>query len=138
LLVIAPALNSRLRYWLSDEDEARRSAYLRLADSLERLRAAGFEAVGRIGDPDPMQAIADALHEYGADQIVISTRREGRSHWLVRDVVERARRRFAQPVVQVVVEQRENSALYPLTSPKPQRRPGAKNAVTARAQEAGT
>ena len=31
VLVIAPALNSRLRYWLSDEDEARRAAGVRLA-----------------------------------------------------------------------------------------------------------
>src|SRR5262249_55112073 len=95
VLVIAPALNSRLRHWLSDEDQARRNAGLRLAESLVHLRAAGIEASGRIGDPDPMQAIDDALHEYAADQIVIPVRRDGRSHWLVRDVVERARRRFA-------------------------------------------
>jgi len=99
VLVIAPALNSRLRYWLSDEDEARRGADLRLAESLDRLRAAGIEAAGRIGDSDPVQAIGDALREFGAQQIVITRQREGRSHWLARDAVERARRRFALPVV---------------------------------------
>src|SRR5262245_47912519 len=137
VLVIAPALNSRLRYWLSDEDKARRSAGLRLAESLARLRAAGIEAAGRIGDADPVQAIADALHEYGADQILIPTRRDGRSHWLARKVVERARRRFAQPVVQVVVERSENTVL-PASAPKPRRKPAAKSAILYRAQEAGT
>jgi hypothetical protein len=137
VLVVAPALNSRLRYWLSDEDEARRSAGLRLAESLARLRAAGIEAAGRIGDSDPMQAIADALHEYRADQIVIPTRRGGRSHWLARDVVELARRRFGQPVVQVVVEQGEKS-VPPSSARKLRRTPVATSAVTPRAQEAGT
>jgi hypothetical protein len=138
VLVVAPALNSRLRYWLSDEDEARRSADLRLTESLEHLRAAGIDAAGRIGEPDPVQAIADALHEYAADQIVIPTRRDGHAHWLVRDVVERARRRFTQPVVQVAVEQGENLALYPASSLKPRRPSAAESAVIPRAQEAGT
>jgi hypothetical protein len=138
VLVIAPALNSRLRYWLSDEDQARRSACLRLAESLERLRAAGIEAAGRIGDPDPVQAITDALHEYSADLILIPSEREGRSHWLARDLVERAQRRFGQPIVQIVVEQSDNSAIVPPYTSKAQRKPSAKRAVTRRTQEAGT
>jgi hypothetical protein len=99
VLVIAPALNSRLRYWLSDEDEARRGADLRLAEYLQGLHAAGIAASGRVGDPDPVQAIGDALREFDAQQIVIPRRRGGRPHWLARDTVERARRRFALPVV---------------------------------------
>ena len=99
VLVIAPALNSRLRYWLSDEDGARRDADLRLAESLDCLNAVGIAAAGRIGDPDPVQAIGDALREFGAQQIVIPRQRAARPHWLVRDVVDRARRRFALPVV---------------------------------------
>src|SRR5262245_31349373 len=79
VLVIAPALNSRLRHWLSDEDDARRIARLRLDASLQHLRAAGIEAEGRVGDPDPLFAITDALHEFGAHEIVIATHREGPS-----------------------------------------------------------
>jgi hypothetical protein len=111
VLVIAPALNSRLRHWLSDEDEARRGAGLRLAASLEHLSAAEIEAEGLVGDADPLQAITDALHEFAAHEIVIATHPEGRSHWLTRDLVGRARRRFAQPVVHVVVEPSEGSML---------------------------
>jgi hypothetical protein len=41
VLIVAPALNSRLRHWVSDEDEARAAAEERLTRSLERLRADG-------------------------------------------------------------------------------------------------
>ena len=44
--VIAPALNSRIRHWLSDEDEARRRAHLRLAASrVSALRGSRRTAV---------------------------------------------------------------------------------------------
>jgi hypothetical protein len=109
--VIAPALNSRLRHWLSDEDEARRDAGLRLDATLEGLRAVGIKAEGRIGDADPLLAIADALHQFDAEQIVIATRPQARSHWLTRDLVARATRQFSRPVVQVVGEPSDVSAL---------------------------
>jgi len=99
--VIAPALNSRLRHWLSDEDEARRNAARLLADELESLSAAGIEADGHVGDADPLQAIADALHQFGAGEIVIADQPSRRSHRLTRDLVGRARRRFAQIVVHI-------------------------------------
>jgi hypothetical protein len=99
--VIAPALNSRLRHWLSDEDAARSSADLRLTASLDSLCAAGFEADGRVGDADPLQAIADALFEFRAEEIVIATRETRRPHWATRDLVKRTRRRFAHAVVHV-------------------------------------
>jgi hypothetical protein len=107
--VIAPALNSRLRYWLSDEDASRRSAALRLYAGLESLCAAGIEADGQVGDADPLQAIADALYRFGAGEIVIATQSNRRFHWLMRDLVGRARRRFAEMIVHVVIEPREDA-----------------------------
>jgi hypothetical protein len=109
--VIAPALNSRLRHWMSDEDEARRGAGLRLDASLEGLWAAGIGAEGVIGDADPLLAIADALRQFEAQQIVVATRPESRARWLSRDLVGRASRRFALPVVQVVGEPSDDSEL---------------------------
>ncbi len=102
--VIAPALNSRLRHWVSDEDEAHRSAGDRLAACLARLRNAGLDARGSVGDADPLQALADGLHFFPADEIIIATHPEGRSHWLARNLVDRARSRFAQPILHVVVD----------------------------------
>jgi hypothetical protein len=53
VLVVAPALNSRLRHWLSDSDEAREAARARLSRCLSRLAQRGVEANGMIGDSDP-------------------------------------------------------------------------------------
>src|SRR5207237_1373404 len=48
VLVIAPALNSRLRHWISDEDDARRTAGLRLGRCLQLLGARGIAANGSV------------------------------------------------------------------------------------------
>jgi len=98
VLVVAPALNSRLRHWLSDEDAARRKAAKRAAVCVDRLERAGVHAQGRVGDADPLQAIADALPTFAADEIVIAARAE-RSHGLADELAARARRRFALPVL---------------------------------------
>jgi len=104
VLVVVPALNSPLRHWASDEDNARASAADRLEQSLQWLREAGVEAAGEVGDGDPLQAMEDALRTFGADEIVISTHPEGKSHWLERGVVQKARERFAVPITHVVTD----------------------------------
>jgi hypothetical protein len=104
VLVVTPALNSPVRHWTSDEDRARAQAQQRLEASLERLGRAGIDARGEVGDGDPLQAIEDALRTFGADEVIISTHPEGRSHWLERGVVSGARERFAVPITHVVVD----------------------------------
>jgi hypothetical protein len=104
VLVVSPALNSPLKHWVSDEDGARAAAAERLQESLVKLRSLGINAEGEVGDADPLQAIEDALRTFGADEIIISTHPEGRSHWLERGVVEAARERFSPPVTHVVVD----------------------------------
>jgi hypothetical protein len=104
VLVVTPALNSPLRHWVSDEDDARAAAQERLDSSLAKLADAGVVARGEVGDGDPLQAMEDALRTFGADEIIISTHPEGRSNWLERGVVEKARERFAVPITHVVVD----------------------------------
>jgi hypothetical protein len=104
VLVVTPALNSRLRHWISDVDAARRRAEERLQECLDRLAAYGVDARGLVGDADPLQAIGDALKLFAADELIIATHPEGRSHWLERDLVRRARSRYPQPVRHVVVD----------------------------------
>src|SRR5204862_3794958 len=82
VLVVTPALNSPVRHWTSDEDRARAEAQQRLEASLETLGRAGIDARGEVGDGDPLQAIEDALRTFGADEVIISTHPERRSHWL--------------------------------------------------------
>ena len=104
VLVVAPALNSRLRHWTSDDDHARADAEARLRRCLASLDGAGISTEGVVGDEDPLQAIADVLRGFDADELVIATHPEERSHWLARRVVERARKRFGLPVLHVVVD----------------------------------
>jgi nucleotide-binding universal stress UspA family protein len=96
VLVVAPSLNSRLRHWLSDEDDARRRAEERVAAVVGRLERRGVRAEGRVGDPDPLLAIADALALFPADEIVIAAGPEGSTN-LADALVSRARDRFALP-----------------------------------------
>lgn len=104
ILVVAPALNSPVRHWVSDQDTARAAAQERVRTSVERLAGTGLTVRGEVGDAEPLQAIEDALRSFGADEVVLSTHPEGRSNWLEQGLVERARERFAVPITHVVVD----------------------------------
>lgn len=102
VLVVCPALNSRVRTWTSDEDGAREAAAERLQAALEALEGVGLRVRGEIGDGDPLQALEDALRSFSADAIIISTHPPGSSNWLEQGVVEAARARYDVPVTHVV------------------------------------
>ncbi len=104
VLVVTPALNSRIRHWTSDEDHAREDAQARLDVSVSSLAGAGVKVRGQVGDDDPIQAIDDALRAFPADEIVISTHPQGRSNWLEKGVVERARERYQCSITHVIVD----------------------------------
>jgi GABA permease len=111
VLVVCPALNSPIRHWTSDEDHAHALAQERLDESLAALGGQGIEATGEVGDADPIQAIDDALRTFDPDEIVISTHPPGRSNWLEKEVVSRARERYPLPITHVVVDlERERGA----------------------------
>ena len=98
VLVVAPALNSWLRHWMSDDDGARLRAQKRLSTWVDRLERRGVRVTGRIGDADPLLAIADALPTFPADEIIIAGQRE-RPPKLFDELVTRARDRFALPIL---------------------------------------
>ncbi|CAB4686003.1 MAG: hypothetical protein F2663_01440 [Actinobacteria bacterium] len=102
--VVAPALNSRLRHWASDIDRARREAERRLRRCIERLELEGITAQGWVGDSNPMQALTDALQITKVDEVLIATHPEGRSNWLERGLVDRARAAVDLPLMHVVVD----------------------------------
>lgn len=64
----------------------------RLDQELARLREAGAEADGEVGDSRPLHAIRDALAREQADEIIVSTLPHRLSRWLVTDLPHRARR----------------------------------------------
>ncbi len=102
--VVCPALNSRLKTWVSDEDPARAAAQRRLGATLERLSSVGIDARGDIGDVDPLVAVEDAVRSFGPSELVVSTHPEGRSNWLERGVVDALRERYDVPLTHVVVD----------------------------------
>ena len=83
----------------------------RLERALEELRAAGIEATGHIGDPEPVTAALNAVHDEQVDEIIVSTFPEGTSDWLGRDVVGRVEQCTERPVTHVVVAPAEAQEL---------------------------
>ncbi len=59
---------------------------------------------GVVGDPDPVDAVLDALKEFPADEVVVSTLPHALSHWLRRDVPGRLRKACEVPVTHVAAE----------------------------------
>ena len=95
VLVVAPALNSWLRRWASDDSRARCLAAARVRAYLERFELRGVHAEGRVGDPDPLLAIADALTTFPADEILIVGDEQAIPR--AEELALRARTRFALP-----------------------------------------
>jgi hypothetical protein len=109
VLVVAPALNRRLAHWLSDLRQARMRAQERLAVSLAALAAAEVEAIGRVGDTDPVQAAEDTLASFPAQEVIfVTTEDEGG------DEVAEVRKRLDRPLTHLVAG---GSAPAPSTPP---------------------
>jgi hypothetical protein len=105
VLVLTPALTgSRAAHWASDLDEAIEHARQRNELTVQTIQEAGLRARGQVGDSDPNVAIEDALLEYPADEIIISTHPPERSRWLERGVVDRAREEIDLPITHVIVD----------------------------------
>lgn len=104
VLVVAPALISKMRWLMADPDPAIRRAEEIQEETVQRLDEDGIDAAGDTGESDPLLAIQDALQTYPADQIVLFTHRQGKRNWLEDGVVEDAKARFDPPVSHIVVE----------------------------------
>lgn len=102
VLVVAPALNSRLRFLASDPDGAIERAEEVQEESVQQMNEEGLDAAGDTGESDPIQAIQDALATFRAEEIVLCTHREGKRNWLEDGVVDEAKERFADRQVRHV------------------------------------
>ena len=104
VLVVAPALNSKIKFFTSDTDEAIERAEAVQEETVERLDEGGIDAAGDTGEEDPLLALQDALTTFDADEIVLFTHAGGTRNWLEEGVVEQAKERFEAPVTHLVVE----------------------------------
>lgn len=104
VLVVAPRLHRRrIDHWLSSgEERTRAAATARLDATVSAL--AGLSVEGRLGDPDPLMALDDAVREFRPDEVIVSTHPPGRSQWLERRLVQEARDRYAVPVTHLTVD----------------------------------
>jgi hypothetical protein len=119
-VVVPPLVSSRLEHLAHDVDAAIAEANERLDRSLAAMAAAGLDARGEVGDHhDPNEAIEDALREFPADEVVISTHPPARSKWLERGVVERAERDVPLPVAHVVVDLEAEAATAAASPDRP-------------------
>jgi len=104
VLVVAPALNSKKRFFLADPDPAIERAEDVQEETVERLAEGGIDAAGDTGEEDPLLALQDALVSYDADEIVVFTHSSGKQNWLEDGLVEQAKERFDAPVRHMVVD----------------------------------
>jgi len=80
---------------------AARQARARLTQMIDRARAADLICAGMIADPDPYNAVMNALQFFRVDDIVISTLPATRSGWMRADLIERVRKATNVPVEHV-------------------------------------
>jgi hypothetical protein len=104
VLVVAPALNRKLKFLFSDSDEAIARAEQVEEETVERLDEEGIDAAGDTGESDPLLALQDALATFEADEVVLFTHPERGRNWLEEGVVEQAKDRFDVPVKHLLVE----------------------------------
>jgi hypothetical protein len=104
VLVVAPALGSKLHFLLGDPDPAIEHAEAVKEETVDRLDEEGIDAAGDTGEQDPLLALQDALATFDADEIVLFTHAGGKHNWLEEGLVEKAQERFDTPVRHMVVE----------------------------------
>jgi hypothetical protein len=107
VLVVAPALNSKVRFWVSDPDPAIHRAEDVAKESVDRLEDEGVEAHGETGESDPLLALQDALATFEAENIVLVTHPGGDKNWLEEGVVDQVRERYPDRVVTHLEMQRD-------------------------------
>ena len=101
--VVCPQNQPKSGYVIYDES-VRSAAENRLQTTLAQLREIGIEAEGEVMDPDPFAATEDAVDQFKADEIIISTHPETRSGWLRKHLVDRVKTEIGLPVEHVVVD----------------------------------
>jgi hypothetical protein len=102
--VVCPILPSRAHYITSDIDRELADARSRLDRTLAWATQSGLRAHGQVSPATPLEAVADALRSFPADEIIVSTHPAERSRWLESGLVEQLRADLDIPVHHVVVD----------------------------------
>src|SRR4051812_16969595 len=87
--------------WVADMNAGGDDAEHDLEGALGRLRAAGLDIDGQIGDPDPVAAGQDAANQGSYDEMIVSTLHKHVSKWLKLDLPSKAAHATGLPVTHV-------------------------------------
>ena len=102
ILVVAPASAiSRLDWLTNAEDVARAEAGSLAVKTAVAAPTTTVEA--RVGDSDPLTAIADALRTFAADEILVVAHTDNEAGWLEAGTDVEVQTRFGLPVTHVTV-----------------------------------
>src|SRR2546423_1404810 len=88
--------------WPADMHSGGGEAEAHVRAAVERLRGEGLEVDdGKVGDPDPVAAVEDAVNFKDFDEIIVSTLPKHLSKWLKVDLPHRVERATGKPVTHV-------------------------------------
>jgi hypothetical protein len=99
ILVVVPALPSRIAWLASDTDKTRELADERLQTVLGQIGDEGTRVEGAVGADDPLLAFEDAVRDFRPDHILVGLRGRDGSGWQERGLVEQILERFDLPVL---------------------------------------
>jgi hypothetical protein len=83
-------------------DDASAEAQPHVDNAVAKLREAGLDVEGRLGDPDPVAAVQDAHNAGRYDEVIVSTLPTHLSKWLHLDLPRKAAHATGLPVTHVV------------------------------------
>jgi hypothetical protein len=104
ILVVSPILPGRLQWWVSDTDQARHQADLRLEAVLGQIEEeTGAPVEGVVGDETSLTAFDDAVRNFRPDHILIALRGPQDAYWQERGLLDQVRQRCGVPLTVFVV-----------------------------------
>jgi hypothetical protein len=78
-----------------------------MQSAVDALRGEGLEIEAKLGDPDPVAAVEDAVNFGSYDEIIVSTLPTHLSKWLKLDLPHRVERATGLPVKHVLASEPE-------------------------------
>lgn len=102
MLVVAPASEISRLDWLTNAEDGARTEAAGLADKTA-VAAPTEDVEARVGDSDPLKAIADALRTFAADEILVVAHPDDEAGWLEEGSGVAAQSRFGLPITRVTV-----------------------------------
>ncbi len=104
IFVVTPALaESALHHEMADFDSAIAEAGNRLDSILKELKASGINAIGHVGDGDPVTAVGDGLREFPADELVMISHPDSQRAYAEEGLWERLKLDYRLPISDIEV-----------------------------------